>query len=243
MTQHVRSLRKSLPAGGGVGRVVRSVSAWSPVHPSLSTVSTAGHRSAGSRRAEQISRAGARGQRPARDGSVAGHVKVPAGGQVKVPRSSSKVPAVLTAAGLQGSMGRIASAGDNAAMESWHALLQKNVLDRRRWRTREELHEAIVFWRAHLQPPPTAASPRQAHAGRVRTRLHHPGRSRCGMITTHPVSTDAAAVPPSTDFGRRLISLLGDEGQVMWSSPPFVPPAMPEDCTAHLALAALLRSR
>ena len=44
------------------------------------------------------------------------------------------------AAGLQGSMGPVASAGDNAAMESWHALLQKNVLDRRRWRTRDELH-------------------------------------------------------------------------------------------------------
>ena len=57
--------------------------------------------------------------------------------------------AVLTAAGLQGSMGRVASAGDNAAMESWHALLQKNVLDRRRWRTRDELHEAIVFWIEH----------------------------------------------------------------------------------------------
>ena len=57
--------------------------------------------------------------------------------------------AVLAAAGLQGSMGRVASAGDNAAMESWHALLQKNVLDRRRWRTRDELHEAIVFWTEH----------------------------------------------------------------------------------------------
>jgi len=57
--------------------------------------------------------------------------------------------AVLTAAGLQGSMGRVASAGDNAAMESWHALLQKNVLDRRRWRTRDELHQAIVFWIEH----------------------------------------------------------------------------------------------
>jgi putative transposase len=57
--------------------------------------------------------------------------------------------AVLAAAGLQGSMGRVASAGDNAAMESWHALLQKNVLDRRRCRTRDELHEAIVFWIEH----------------------------------------------------------------------------------------------
>ena len=45
--------------------------------------------------------------------------------------------AVLAAAGLQGSMGRVASAGDNAAMESWNALLQKNVLNRRRWATRE----------------------------------------------------------------------------------------------------------
>ena len=56
---------------------------------------------------------------------------------------------ILAAAGLQGSMGRVASAGDNAAMESWHALLQKNVLDRRRWRTRAELHEEIVFWIEH----------------------------------------------------------------------------------------------
>ncbi len=34
-------------------------------------------------------------------------------------------------------------------MESWHALLQKNVRDRRRWRTRDELHQAIVFWTEH----------------------------------------------------------------------------------------------
>jgi transposase InsO family protein len=54
--------------------------------------------------------------------------------------------AVLRAAGLRGSMGRVASAGDNAAMESWHALLQKNVLDQRRWRTRAELRYAIVTW-------------------------------------------------------------------------------------------------
>jgi putative transposase len=57
--------------------------------------------------------------------------------------------AVLTAAGLQGSMGRVASAGDNAAMESLWALLQKNILNRRRRRTRDELHNAIVFWIEH----------------------------------------------------------------------------------------------
>jgi transposase InsO family protein len=57
--------------------------------------------------------------------------------------------AVLVAAGLQGSMGRVASAGDNAAMESFWALLQRNVLDSQQRRTREELHYAIVFWIEH----------------------------------------------------------------------------------------------
>jgi len=31
-------------------------------------------------------------------------------------------------------------------MESWHALLQKYVLNRRRWATRDLLHDVIVFW-------------------------------------------------------------------------------------------------
>ena len=58
--------------------------------------------------------------------------------------------ATLTAAGLSGSMGRVAAAGDNAAMESsFWALLQKNVLNTRRWRTRAELHYAIVYWIEH----------------------------------------------------------------------------------------------
>ena len=48
--------------------------------------------------------------------------------------------------GLAGSMGRVGAAGDNAAMESFFALLQKNVLDRQAWRTREELRIAIVTW-------------------------------------------------------------------------------------------------
>jgi transposase InsO family protein len=57
--------------------------------------------------------------------------------------------AVLKAAQLSGSMGRVASAGDNAAMESFFALLQTNVLDRRRWRTRAELEYAIISWIEH----------------------------------------------------------------------------------------------
>lgn len=47
---------------------------------------------------------------------------------------------------LRGSMGRVASSADNAAMESFFALLQKNVLNSRRWHTRQELRLAIVTW-------------------------------------------------------------------------------------------------
>ena len=47
---------------------------------------------------------------------------------------------------LTGSMGRIGACADNAAMESFFALLQKNVLDRQRWATREQLRLAIIFW-------------------------------------------------------------------------------------------------
>src|SRR5699024_3292818 len=48
--------------------------------------------------------------------------------------------------GLVGSMGRVGAAGDNAAMESFFALLQTNVLDRRRWSSRDQLRIAIVTW-------------------------------------------------------------------------------------------------
>lgn len=47
---------------------------------------------------------------------------------------------------LIGSMGRVGAAGDIAAMELFFALLQKNVLDRKAWRTRDELRTAIITW-------------------------------------------------------------------------------------------------
>jgi putative transposase len=52
----------------------------------------------------------------------------------------------LGAHGLRGSMGRVASSADNAAMESFFALLQKNVLDSRRWATHADLRLKIVTW-------------------------------------------------------------------------------------------------
>ena len=52
----------------------------------------------------------------------------------------------LRGAQLRGSMGRVGACADNAAMESFFSLLQKNVLNRQRWQTREELRLAIVVW-------------------------------------------------------------------------------------------------
>jgi putative transposase len=48
--------------------------------------------------------------------------------------------------GLRGSMGRVGACADNAAMESFFSLLQKNVLNRRRWQTRDQLRLAIITW-------------------------------------------------------------------------------------------------
>ncbi|WP_204814883.1 IS3 family transposase [Paenarthrobacter ilicis] len=48
--------------------------------------------------------------------------------------------------GLTGSMGRVGACADNAAMESFFSMLQKNVLDRQRWLTRQDLRLAITTW-------------------------------------------------------------------------------------------------
>ncbi|MEU3067285.1 IS3 family transposase [Streptomyces sp. NPDC006906] len=79
----------------------------------------------------------------ARRGQVAGcTVHSDRGSQFR----SRKFVSALARHGLVGSMGRVGAAGDNAAMESFFALLQKNVLDRRTWATRQELRIAIVTW-------------------------------------------------------------------------------------------------
>ncbi|WP_407668099.1 IS3 family transposase [Nocardioides jensenii] len=79
----------------------------------------------------------------ARRGNVAGCVvHSDRGSQFR----SRKFVHALNRHDLVGSMGRVGAAGDNAAMESFFALLQKNVLDRRGWATREELRIAIVTW-------------------------------------------------------------------------------------------------
>ena len=78
-----------------------------------------------------------------RRGSVAGCVlHTDRGSQFR----SRKLQRTLTSHGMVGSMGRVGAAGDNAAMESFFSLLQKNVLNRRSWATRDELRLAIVTW-------------------------------------------------------------------------------------------------
>lgn len=59
---------------------------------------------------------------------------------------SRKQRRALARHAMVGSMGRVGAAGDNAAMESFFSLLQKNVLDRQVWVTREDLRIAIVTW-------------------------------------------------------------------------------------------------
>lgn len=79
-----------------------------------------------------------------RDGDVAGCIfHSDRGSQFR----ARKVHRALARHGMVGSMGQVGSAADNAAMESFFALLQKNVLNRRRsWDTRDELRIAIATW-------------------------------------------------------------------------------------------------
>jgi putative transposase len=58
--------------------------------------------------------------------------------------------AVLKGSELTGSMGRVGAAGDNAAMESFYSLLQKNILNRHRtWATRAQLRYELTYWIEH----------------------------------------------------------------------------------------------
>ena len=52
----------------------------------------------------------------------------------------------LRAAGLLGSMGRVASSVDNTMMESFWSTMQRELLDTRRWATQDELASAIFEW-------------------------------------------------------------------------------------------------
>jgi putative transposase len=67
----------------------------------------------------------------------------------------------LTKNGLRGFMGRVGAAGDNAAMESFFSLLQKNVLNRQRWKPAR-----IYEWKSRIgsKLPTTGAGAKQPWA-------------------------------------------------------------------------------
>ena len=52
----------------------------------------------------------------------------------------------LRQAGLLGSMGRVASSGDNALIESFWSTIQRELLDRTNWDSRTQLASAMFEW-------------------------------------------------------------------------------------------------
>jgi putative transposase len=109
---------------------------------------------------------------------------------------SRKFVSVIARHGLVGSMGRVGAAGDNAAMESFFALLQKNVLDRRclghpPGAADRDRH----LDRAHLPPTPASETPGPIDPRRVRDH-HDPSRSP-GCI--NPAVTRSCSSPNTGD--------------------------------------------
>jgi putative transposase len=74
----------------------------------------------------------------------------PAGAVVHSDRGSQYTSWIfghrLREAGLLGSMGRVASSVDNTMMESFWSTMQRELLDRQRWASREQLGSAIFEW-------------------------------------------------------------------------------------------------
>ena len=110
-----------------------------------------------------------------RDGDVAGCIlHSDRGSQYR----ARKVHRALAHHGMVGSMGQVGSAGDNAAMESFFALVQKNVLNTRgTWPTRDGLRIEIVTW--------------------IERTYHHRRRQRSlGRLT--PIEYETIMTPPAT---------------------------------------------
>ena len=86
---------------------------------------------------------------------------------------------------LAGSMGRVGTAGDNAAMESFFGLLQNNVRNRRTWTTRTPAHRDRHLDRTHLPPPPTPTIPVSIDPHRVRNHQDPTGQPGRGDRNCH----------------------------------------------------------
>jgi putative transposase len=141
----------------------------------------------------------------ARRGDVAGCVvHTDRGSQFR----SRKFVRALNRHAMVGSMGRVGAAGDNAAMESFFALLQKNVLNRRTWATREDLRIAIVTWIERTYH----RRRRQDALGRltpIEYESHHDHASHSGCVT-QPVTRSCSS--PRSKWSRD-----SNSGSIDWS--------------------------
>ena len=100
----------------------------------------------------------------------------------------------LRAAGLLGSMGRVASSVDNALVESFWSSMQRELLDRCIWTSRTELASAVFEWIEGWY------NPRRRHSAlgylspvQFRSTSHR--RQRRGMINPPSVSGEPGQAP------------------------------------------------
>jgi hypothetical protein len=101
-----------------------------------------------------------------------------------------KVHLTLAQFQMVGSMGQVGTAADNAAMESFLALLQKNVLNTRRWATRDQLRVAIV-----------TLIERTYHQRRRQQRLGRSTPTEYESIMTPPAALAALTKPDTSNRG------------------------------------------
>ena len=102
----------------------------------------------------------------------------------------------LRAAGLLGSMGRVASSVDNTMIESFWSTMQRELLDRQHWTSRDQLASAIFEWiealcdpiRRHSPSPTSAPPPTTPYTPPPEPRHdHHINRVREGVSSSkHP---------------------------------------------------------
>lgn len=100
----------------------------------------------------------------------------------------------LRAAGLLGSMGRVASSVDNTMVESFWSTMQRELLDTRTWESTEQLSQRdLRVDRGLVQPPTPAHQPRHAQPRRLRG--PSPTCRNRGMISTPFVSGEPGQAP------------------------------------------------
>ena len=103
-------------------------------------------------------------------------------------------------------MGQVGSTGDNTALESFFSLLQDNVLNRRRWATRE-LRLAIIVWIDERTYPRRRRQARLGHLAPVEyetintPQVAHAPETRRHLLMQQPRLTNIAVMVGSPGFG------------------------------------------